>query len=88
MWALYQQAIVEPDVAARDELVFQILQIHIDEGPFLLGAVADPPNIVVASNDILNVPTRDDIPLGGWLGPGVIGMPGALTYPEVYYFGQ
>lgn len=86
MWELYKQAIVEPDLQKRDELTFQILQIHIDQGPFLLGGVADPPNIVTASNDIMNVPTRDDIPGGGWLGPGVIGMPGAITYPEVYYF--
>lgn len=88
MWDLYQQAIKEPDLTKRDELVFQILQIHIDQGPFLLGGVADPPNIVIANNSILNVPTRDDIPGGGWLGPGVIGMPGALTYPEVYFFGE
>jgi peptide/nickel transport system substrate-binding protein len=86
MWNLYLQAIVEPDTARRDELVFEIIQIHIDQGPFLLGGIADPPNIVVASNELKNVPTRDDIPGGGWLGPWVLGFPGAITYPEVYYF--
>jgi len=85
MWELYQQAIVEPDVEARDQLVFDIIQIHIEQGPFLLGGVADPPNIVIASNSLHNVPTREEIPNGGWLGPWVIGMPGAITYPEVYY---
>ena len=85
MWELYKQAIAEPDVDKRDELTFQIIQIHIDEGPFLLGGIADPPNIIVAGNQILNVPTRDDLPLGGWHGPGVLGMPGAMTYPEVYF---
>ena len=88
MWELYKQAIAEPDVAKRDELTFAIIQIHIDEGPFLLGGIADPPNIVIASNQIHNVPTRDDIPLGGWLGPWVLGMPGAMTYPEVYFIAQ
>ena len=43
MWELYKQAIAEPDVAKRDELTFAIIQIHIDEGPFLLGGIADPP---------------------------------------------
>jgi len=86
MWELYQQAIVEPDVQKRDELAFEIIQIHIDQGPFLLGGIADPPNIVIASNQLKNVPTREQIPNGGWLGPWVLGFPGAITYPEVYYF--
>jgi peptide/nickel transport system substrate-binding protein len=85
MWELYQQAIKEPDTERRDELVFEIIQIHIDDGPFLLGGVADPPNIVIVGAQVHNVPDRDQIPLGGWLGPWVIGMPGAITYPEVYY---
>ena len=88
MWELYKQAIAEVDVVKRDELTFAIIQIHIDEGPFLLGGIADPPNIVIASNQIHNVPTRDDLPLGGWHGPGVLGMPGAMTYPEVYFMEQ
>lgn len=88
MWELYKQAIAEPDEDKRDELTFQIIQIHIDEGPFLLGGIADPPNIIVAGNQFLNVPTRDDLPLGGWHGPGVLGMPGAMTYPEVYFVAE
>ena len=63
-------------------------RIHIDEGPFLLGGIADPPNIVIASNQFHNVPTSEDIPLGGWLGPWVLGMPGAMTYPEVYFIAE
>ena len=86
MWQLYQQAIVEPDTAKRDELAFEIIQIHIDEGPFMIGGIADPPNIVIASKALQNIPTRDDIPGGGWLGPWVLGFPGAITYPELYYF--
>lgn len=88
MWELYKQAIAEPDLARRDELTFEIIQIHIDEGPFLLGGIADPPNIVIASNQFHNVPTSEDIPLGGWLGPWVLGMPGAMTYPEVYFIAE
>ncbi|MEM7128225.1 MAG: ABC transporter substrate-binding protein [Chloroflexota bacterium] len=85
MWELYKQAIVEPDQDKRDALVFDILRIHIDEGPFLLGGIADPPNIFLAGANLLNVPTRDDIPLGGWYGPGVLAMPGAMAYPEAWY---
>lgn len=85
MWELYKQAIVEPDQAKRDALVFDILRIHINEGPFLLGGIADPPNIFLAGSNLMNVPTRDDLPLGGWYGPGVLAMPGAMAYPEAWY---
>ena len=43
---------------------------------------------MIASNQIHNGPTRDDIPLGGWQGPRVKSMPGAMNYPELYFIEQ
>jgi len=85
MFELYKQAIREPDRQKRDELLFDIIQIHIDEGPFLLGMISDIPHIVIVGNKLKNVPGTDEIPLGGWLGPWVVAQPGSITYPEQYY---
>ena len=85
MWQLHKQARSEPDRQKRDELVYEILQIHVDEGPFWLGIIADLPRPAIIGNRVKNTPTRDQLPLGGWLGPWVIAYPGAITYPEQYY---
>jgi peptide/nickel transport system substrate-binding protein len=85
MWQLHKQARSEPDRQKRDELVYEILQIHVDEGPFWLGIIADLPRPAIIGNRVKNTPTRDQLPLGGWLGPWVVAYPGAITYPEQYY---
>jgi peptide/nickel transport system substrate-binding protein len=85
MFELYKQAIAEPDMQKRDQLLFDIIRIHIEEGPFLLGVIADLPRIVIVGNKVRNVPGTEEIPLGGWLGPWVVAQPGAITYPEQYY---
>ena len=86
LFELYKQAIVEPDIDKREQLLFDMVRIHIDEGPFLLGIIADIPRIVIVGNKLKNVASADEIPLGGWLGPWVVAEPGAITYPEQYYF--
>jgi peptide/nickel transport system substrate-binding protein len=88
MWELYDQAIVETDTQRRDELALEIIKIHINEGPFYIGGIADPPAIIIASNKIHNVPSGDELPLGGYFGPWGIGMPGAITYPEQFFFDE
>ena len=85
MWQIYKQAIREPDMAKRDKLLFDIIRIHLEEGPFLLGMIADLPRIVIVGNKLENVPTHEEIPLGGWLGPWVVAEPGSVTYPEQYF---
>ncbi len=64
---------------------FTRFSIHLDEGPFWLGVIADLPRPVIVGNRVHNVPTHDDLPLGGWSGPYVVSMLGAITYPEQYY---
>jgi peptide/nickel transport system substrate-binding protein len=86
IWELFEQAKTEPDRDKRWQIVYDMMKVHLEEGPFWLGVVADLPRIVVAKNGLKNVPNHEEIPLGGWLGPWVVAQPGAITYPEQYYF--
>jgi peptide/nickel transport system substrate-binding protein len=78
---LYRQGISEPDVQARHEIVWQAIQIYIDEGPFMLGAAGDQPMPVVCKNSFHNVPEY------GVLGPWAPGSPGNV-HPEQFWMEQ
>jgi peptide/nickel transport system substrate-binding protein len=84
MWELFKQAIVEPDMMKRDQLLFDITQIHIDEGPFFLGMIADVPVVMMRSRRLKNVPRMEEVPFGGWLGH-VSCQPGATEYFGHWY---
>ena len=77
--AIYLQMLAEPDLEKRHELIRQGIRIHIDEGPFILGAAGDQPMPVVIKNNFHNVPAS------GVLGPWAPGSPGNL-HPEQFYF--
>jgi peptide/nickel transport system substrate-binding protein len=79
--ALYNQGIGEPDEDKRHEIVWEAIQINIDEGPFNLGATGDQPMPVVVANNFHNVPEY------GVLGPWAPGSPGN-TNPEQYWIGD
>ena len=76
--ALYDQGIAEGDEQRRHEIVWEAIQIHIDEGPFTLGAAGDQPMPVVIKHNFHNVPEV------GILGPWAPGSPGNL-HPEQFY---
>lgn len=78
--ALYKQGLEEPDIEKRHEIVYEAIRIHIEEGPFALGASGDQPMPVVLKNNFHNVPTY------GVLGPWAPGSPGN-THPEQYWIG-
>ncbi len=78
--ALYKQGLEEPDIEKRHEIVYEAIRIHIEEGPFALGASGDQPMPVVIKNNFHNVPTY------GVLGPWAPGSPGN-THPEQYWIG-
>ena len=62
-------------------VVWEAVQIHIDEGPFTLGGAGDQPMPVVIKNNFKNVPTF------GILGPWAPGSPGNV-HPEQFYIEQ
>jgi peptide/nickel transport system substrate-binding protein len=79
--ALYDQGLAEPDPQKRHEIVWEAVKIHIEEGPFMLGAAGDAPQPVIRKLNIRNVPET------GILGPWAPGSPGN-KYPEQFYIEQ
>jgi peptide/nickel transport system substrate-binding protein len=76
--ALYDQGLAEPDEQKRHEIVWEAIRVHIEEGPFTLGAAGDQPMPVVLKNNFKNVPPE------GILGPWAPGSPGN-KHPEQFY---
>jgi len=83
--ALYDQAIFEVDDIKRMELVWQMNDIHMTDGPYFLGTVGNTPRIIIKSKNLINVPTRDQLKLGGFCNPWIIPTP-AITNPETMAF--
>ncbi|NLV92126.1 MAG: ABC transporter substrate-binding protein [Firmicutes bacterium] len=84
---LYDLAKVEPDEAKRDQYVLDMIRIHIEEGPFFLGTIANYPRPVIVSKNMRNVPTGDDLALGGFVNPHIVPYP-AITIPAQYWLAQ
>jgi peptide/nickel transport system substrate-binding protein len=90
LWNLYDQTKLEVDQLKRTQLVWQIIKLHISDGPFFVGTAANTPMILLVKNGLKNVPTYDD--LGdkngyqhGFTGPWIIPSP-AVYDPETYYW--
>ena len=85
LWDLYDQAKVEADDAAREQLVFEIMKVHIEEGPFFYGTVANIPTIVAFADNVGNVPTKEQLGTGGFTNPWIMNY-FAAVFPEQFYF--
>ncbi len=85
MWGLYDRAKGETDTLKRMGLVWRIIRIHVEEGPFFMGCVANTPGVILAHQDVRNVPRREDLALHGFVNPW--GHPTPAVYdPEAWYF--
>jgi peptide/nickel transport system substrate-binding protein len=84
MWQLYKQALDTPDQFERDQILYDIVRIHIEEGPFFLGMIADPPVPWIVGDRMRNVPTTEELPFGGW-GGWVQARPGMIERPPLFY---
>ncbi|HUT18400.1 MAG TPA: ABC transporter substrate-binding protein [Anaerolineae bacterium] len=85
LWELYDQSRIEPDTIARHHLVWDMMKIHVDEGPFFMGCVANYPRICLQSLDLRNCPKHDDLKLGGFGNPWIHPTP-AVYNPEMWYY--
>jgi len=83
--ALLDDALSEPDAMRRMELVWQMIQIHIDNGTFGSGCVANLPNIYIYGENLMNAPAREETATGGFSGPWIVPHP-ALHNPETFAF--
>ncbi|NLG96540.1 MAG: ABC transporter substrate-binding protein [Chloroflexi bacterium] len=77
--ALYRKGINEPDIQKRHEIVWEAIEVIIEEGPFTIGAAGDQPVPVVCKNNFKGVPEY------GLLGPWAPGSPGNV-HPEQFWF--
>jgi peptide/nickel transport system substrate-binding protein len=75
---IYRQGLQEPSEQKRHELIWQAVDVYIDEGPFIIGAAGDQPQPVVCKNYFKNVYEY------GVLGPWAPGTPGNSN-PEQYW---
>lgn len=78
---IYRRGLREPDEEARHELIWEAVEVYIEQGPFIIGATGDQPKPVVCKNNFRNVPEF------GVLGPWAPGSPGN-THPEQYWIEQ
>jgi peptide/nickel transport system substrate-binding protein len=67
---IYRRGLSEPDEMKRHELIWEAVQVHMEEGPFVLGAAGDQPFPVIVKDNFHNVPEY------GVLGPWAPGSPG------------
>ena len=82
---IYAKAIIEPDEVKRASLVWQMWDIHEQQGPFFIGTVANYPRIIIVSRKMDNVPTQGQLKLGGFVNPWIIPYP-AVTNPETWSY--
>ncbi len=78
---LYLEAKATPDVDRQAELVREMIRIHLEEGPFFIGTVAEPPRIGVVKNNFKNVPEKLT---SGWIQAWTLGYIATLN-PDTFY---
>jgi peptide/nickel transport system substrate-binding protein len=90
LWTIYNQSKIEPDQTKRTQMVWDMIKIHVSDGPFFSGTVANYPQLVLVKAGLKNVPSHDDLGpkngyQGGFVNPWVIPSP-AVYDPETYYW--
>ena len=71
-------ALVELDETKRLAANWDIYKVHIDEGPFLIGVVANYPQAIVQHPDLRNIPRRENLTLGGCTNPWQLPVAGGV----------
>ncbi|MGI8869269.1 MAG: ABC transporter substrate-binding protein [Mycobacteriales bacterium] len=77
MWNLYNRTKLEPDETKRTQLTFDLVKIHISDGPFFQGTAANYPHVVVKKQTLQNVPTRASLAQHGYVNTWVHPVPAA-----------
>jgi peptide/nickel transport system substrate-binding protein len=75
---IYDRGLAEADLNRRHELVWEAVRIHIEEGPFVIGACGDQARPAVIADNFRGVP---DLVI---LGPWSASTPGNL-HPEQFW---
>ncbi|MGI8869734.1 MAG: ABC transporter substrate-binding protein [Mycobacteriales bacterium] len=83
LWDIYAKAIVEPDEMKRTKYVFEIIKVHISDGPFFQGTAENFPQVVIAKKALQNVPRKESLAQGGYVNPWNHPTP-AVYDPETF----
>jgi peptide/nickel transport system substrate-binding protein len=85
LWDIYNASKVEPDVMKRHQQVWDMIKIHVSDGPFFMGSVANYPQVMVIKTDLKNVPRKENLAQGGMVNPWIHPTP-AVYDPECYFW--
>jgi len=85
LWTLVNRAKVEVDVMKRTAIVWKMIKVHVDDGPFFQGTVVNPPQPIVVKNGLSNVPTRENLFLGGFVNPWTHPVPAAYDVGAYFW---
>jgi peptide/nickel transport system substrate-binding protein len=85
MWDIYNATKVEPDEMKRTQMVWDLIKIHVSDGPFFQGTVANYPQPMYVKKDLHNVPKQEELAQGGMVNPWIHPTP-AVYDPETYYW--
>ena len=69
----------------RHKLVWDMIKIHVEHGPFVQGNVANFPRPFVVKQGLTNVPKKEDLALGGFTDPWIHPTP-AVYDPETWFW--
>jgi peptide/nickel transport system substrate-binding protein len=64
--------------------VWEMIKIHVSNGPYFQGTVSNYPQIIVKKKDLQNVPTKENLALGGFVNPWI--HPTPAVYDIESYF--
>jgi len=85
LWDLYDTTKVEPDFMKRTATVWEMIKIHVENGPYVQGTVANVPDVMVKKTDLKNMPLKENLALGGFADPWIHPTP-AVYDPATYYW--
>jgi len=85
LWTIYDQSKVEPDALKRMALVWDMMKLHVSDGPFVQGSIANYKKAFVVKDTLMNVPMDTDLALGGFTDPWIHPTP-AVYDPESWFF--
>ena len=85
LWELAGKVRVETDAVKRDSLLWQMVKIHLEHGPFFIGSVANYPQVVLVKEGLRNVPTKEQTGNGGLVNDWHHPVPAAYD-PETWFW--
>ncbi len=85
LWDLHDRAKAEPDAVRRYKLVWEMVKIHVEDGPFFMGTVANTPYPMLFHRDLRNFPKAENLALDGFAGPWSHPTP-AVYDPETWFW--